>query len=65
MTKEEILDKVKKVDGLGGGMTVNERLFETGLMDTFDKAKNKDTELARMILEAIRVDKQSIDKILS
>ncbi len=64
MTKEEILDKVKKVDGLGG-MTVNERLFETGLMDTFDKAKNKDTELARMILEAIRVDKQSIDKILS
>jgi len=64
MTKEEILDKVKKVDGLVG-MTVNERLFVTGLMDTFDKAKNKDKELARMILEAIRVDKQSIDKILS
>ncbi len=64
MTKEEILDKVKKVDGLGG-MTVNERLFVTGLMDTFDRAKNKDKELARMILEAIRVDKQSIDKILS
>lgn len=64
MTKEEILDKVKKVDGLGG-MTVNEQLFVTGLMDTFDKAKNKDKELARMILEAIRVDKQSIDKILS
>ena len=64
MTKEEILDKVKKVDGLGG-MTVNERLFVTGLMDTFDKAKNKDKELARLILEAIRVDKESIDKILS
>ena len=64
MTKEEILDKVKKVDGLGG-MTVNERLFVTGLMNTYDKAKNNDTKLARMILEAIRVDKQSIDKILS
>ena len=64
MTKEEILDKVKKADGLGG-MTVNERLFVTGLMDTFDKAKNKDKELARMILEAIRVDKPSIYKILS
>ena len=64
MTKEEILDKVKKVDGLGG-MTVNERLFVTGLMDTFDKAKKKDKELARIILEAIRVDKISIDKILS
>lgn len=64
MTKEQILEKVKKVDGLGG-MTVNERLYVTGLMDTFDKAKNKDKELARMILEAIRVDKLSIDKILS
>ena len=64
MTKEELIDKVKKVDGLGS-MTVNERLFVTGLMDTFDIAKNKDKEFARMILEAIKVDKQSIDKILS
>jgi hypothetical protein len=63
MTKEEIVKKVKKIDGLGG-MTVNERLYVTGLMDTFDKAKNKDKELARLILEAIRVDKQSIEKIL-
>lgn len=63
MTKEEILEKVKKMNGLGG-MTVNERLFVTGLMDTFDKAKRKDKELARFILETIRVDKQSIDKIL-
>lgn len=63
MTKDEIYKKVKKVDGLGG-MTVNERLYLTGLMDTFDKAKNENKELASMILEAIRVDKQSIDKIL-
>lgn len=63
MTKEEIYKKVESVDGLGG-MTVNERLFATGLMDTFDKVKVNDRELARVILEAIRVDKPSIEKIL-
>ncbi|MDD2799082.1 MAG: hypothetical protein PHV20_10850 [Bacteroidales bacterium] len=63
MTKDDIYKKVEKVDGLGG-MTVNERLYLTGLMDTFDKAKINDKKLARIILEAIRVDKQSIDKIL-
>ena len=63
MTKEQILEKVKRVDGLGG-MTVNERLYVTGLMDTFDMAKRQDKELARFILETIRVDKTSIDKIL-
>ena len=63
MTKEEILEKVNKVDGLGG-MTVNERLYLTGLMEIFDKAIINDKELARTILSAIRVDEQSIDKIL-
>jgi len=63
MTKEEILDKVKKVDGLGG-MTVNERLFATGLMDAFDKVRKKDKELAKFILQSIRVDEISINKIL-
>ena len=63
MTKEEILEKVNKVDGLGG-MTVNERLFATGLMGSFDKVKKKDKELAKFILQSIRVDKTSINKIL-
>lgn len=63
MTKEEILEKVKKVKGLGG-MTTNERLYLTGLMDTFDKAKRRDKKLAQFILESIGVDKPSIDKIL-
>ena len=52
MTKEEILEKVKKMDGLGG-MTVNERLFVTGLMETFEKVKINDKELARFISETI------------
>lgn len=63
MTKEEIFEKANKVDGLGG-MTVNERLYVTGLMDTFDKAKKEDKELAKTILKAIRVDQESIKQIL-
>ena len=63
MTIDEIYKKVEKVDG-PGGMTVNERLYNTGLMAAFDKAKKDDGELARIILEANRVDQPSIDKIL-
>ena len=63
MTKDEIYKKAENIEGLGG-MTVNERLFVTGLMNTFDKAKEKDKKLARLILEAIRVDKESINIIL-
>ena len=63
MTEEEIYNKANSVVGLGG-MTVNERLYVSGLMDLFDKAKKKDRELARTILEAIRVDQPSIKKIL-
>jgi len=63
MTKEEIKEKVKKVDGLGG-MTVNERLYAIELMETFDKAKKNDKDLAKIILEEIQVDQDSIRKIL-
>jgi len=63
MTKEEIYDKANNVVGLGG-MTVNERLYESGLIDLFDKTKKKDKDLAKTILEAVRVDQASIKKIL-
>ena len=63
MTDEEMVDAVKQVDGLGG-MTVNERLFASGLMDEFDRAKKKDKVKARRILELLQVDKPSIDKII-
>lgn len=63
MTDEEMVGAVKQVDGLGG-MTVNERLFASGLMDEFDKAKKNDKAKARRILELLQVDKPSIDKII-
>lgn len=63
MTKDEILEKLKKVKGLRG-MTINERLYLTELMDTFDKAKRDNKDFARFILEVIGVDKPSIDNIL-
>jgi hypothetical protein len=63
MDKEEIIKRIKRVDGLGG-MTLNERLFATGLLDTFDVAKMKDKELAKTILQAVGVDETSIKRIL-
>jgi hypothetical protein len=63
MTNEEIYKKINQVEGIGG-MTVNERLFATDLLDSFDKATNTDKELARRILVALKVDNNSIEKIL-
>jgi len=63
MDIEEINKKVEQVDGIGG-MTVNERLYVSGLMEIYDNAMKNDKELAKTILKALKVDKQSIDKIL-
>lgn len=63
MTNEEILQAVRQVEGLGG-MTVNERLYVSGLMNEFDKSKKHDKVKATYILELLQVDKPSIDKIL-
>ena len=64
MTREEIENAISKVDGIGG-MTGNERLFVTGLMDEFDKALKNDKDKARLILELLGFDKPSIDKIVA
>ncbi len=64
MTEQEIIIRIREVEGLGG-MTVNERLFTCGLMDEFDKALIKDKNKARKILEHLRVDNSSIEKILA
>jgi hypothetical protein len=64
MTNEEINRRVNKGSGIKG-MTVNERLFTTDLMDILYKAKKTDKELAKRILLALNVDNSSIDKILN
>ena len=63
MTKEEIYEKANSVIGLEG-MTGNERLFESGLMDVFNQAKKNDKYLARTILQALKFDEFSIGKIV-
>ena len=61
MTKKEILQAV----GLWRiwGMTVNEQLFISGLMDEFDKSKIHDKNKAAYILVLLQVDKLSIAKL--
>ncbi|MCB9174916.1 MAG: hypothetical protein H6589_09930 [Flavobacteriales bacterium] len=61
--EELTIEKVRDIIGLDG-MTVNERLWETGLMDEFDKTKKKNKTRAAQILRIIRVDEPSIKKIL-
>lgn len=46
------------------GMTVNERLFVSGLMAEFDKCLKMDKERAKQILRELFVDELSIEKII-
>jgi hypothetical protein len=46
------------------GMTVNERLYISGLMDKFDNARKNNKRRAMEILQNFGVDDLSIDKIL-
>ncbi|MET1260049.1 hypothetical protein ABV409_11925 [Flagellimonas sp. DF-77] len=45
-------------------MTVNERLFATGLFDLFNTYKKSNKGYAEYILQALKVDSESIRKIL-
>lgn len=58
------IEKARNVIGLKG-MTVNERLFATGLMDEFDQTKKKNKKRAAQILRILGVDNNSISKIFS
>ena len=64
MTEQEILKACQKVVGLRG-MTVNERLFASGLINAFDTAKKKDKQKAILILRCLKVDEISIKQILN
>mgnify|MGYP003390802617 FL=1 len=47
------------------GMTVNERLYVSGLMDEFDKAvEERDIERVRSILNNVELTEESIEPIL-
>ncbi|GAA4273635.1 hypothetical protein U6A24_18300 [Aquimarina gracilis] len=61
--QEKVNNGLSNIVGLQG-MTVNERLFASGLMETFEEMKNKNKEFARFILMALKVDGKSIEKIL-
>jgi hypothetical protein len=63
MTEEQMIKVIEQVEGLGG-MTVNERLFVSGLMSEFEKAQRTDKSKAKKILELLKVDKLSIEKIV-
>jgi len=60
---EQAFYRIQKIVGLSG-MTVNERLWESGLMEEFDRAKKKDKTRAKEILRWLRVDEPSIEKIV-
>ena len=55
--------RIQNIVGLSG-MTVNERLWESGLMDEFDRAQKKDKMRAKEILRWLRVEESSIKKIV-
>jgi hypothetical protein len=61
---EQTFWEIRKIEGLDG-MTVNERLYASGLMDEFDRSKRKDKNRAKQILRWLRVDQPSIDKIIN
>ena len=63
MTKKEIYEKANSVIGIEG-MTGNERLYVSGLMDLFDKSKKNDKYIARTILQALKFDEISISRMV-
>jgi len=61
--QRRVMKGTSKVVGIEG-MTVNERLFATDLMELFDKMKKTNKEYAQYILKSLKVDRESIEKIL-
>jgi hypothetical protein len=61
--QRRVMKGTSKVVGIEG-MTVNERLYATDLMELFDEMKKTNKEYAKYILKSLKVDKESIEKIL-
>jgi|TARA_B110000240_G_C13266973_1_gene354168 hypothetical protein len=58
------MSKIKDNETDLRGMTVNERLYVSGLMDDFDKYLKKDKERVKKILRDLYVDESSINEII-
>lgn len=59
------MEKQITEDGRYAGMTVNERLYVSGLMDDFDRAvAERDRPGLRSILEKIELGPESIEAII-
>lgn len=61
--QEKVREGISRSEGLEG-MTVNERLYATGLLETFESLNGTNEVFARFILESLRVDNDSVEKIL-
>jgi len=61
--QQKVREGLEKIDEIGG-MTVNERLYATGLDSLFYKFKDSNKEYAKFILVSLKVDENSIVKIL-
>ncbi|MBZ4191714.1 hypothetical protein [Niabella beijingensis] len=60
---EDLFLRIQKIEGLSA-MTVNERLFASGLIDEFEQVKEKDRRRAGKMLRWLGVDEASIDRIV-
>jgi hypothetical protein len=60
---EQTYNSIQNIEGLSG-MTVNERLYVSGLMEEFDIVKTEKKSRAKEILRWLRVDEPSIREIL-
>ncbi len=62
--QKKVNEGIFNIEGLSS-MTVNERLFRTGLLEQFDIFKKSNKNYAKYILESLDVDSESIEDILS
>ena len=60
---EQTYLRIQNIEGLSG-MTVNERLYVSGLIDEFDEIIATDKRRAKEILRLLRVDETSIEMIV-
>jgi len=63
--QKKIANNIEAYKNEISSMTVNERLYVTNLLQDFEKYKKERPEYSRFILERLKVDANSIDKIMS